>query len=147
MKDKNLISESYPLIVTLRTVYNQRGDFRDDIAAVFYDLKDFLEAVNSSAEFNKAEIKDVLIEYGKNSDKHIFGFEIEKFIMSRDGEKFNFSLDQALKHILTMDILSIQIHIIFKNRFKFRDIIGEAGGVPANSVSAGMAIRARLKVD
>lgn len=146
MKDKKLISESYPLIVTLRTIYNERGDFRDDIEAVFHNLKDFLEAVNSSAEFNNAEIKDVSIQYTENSDKNIFGIKIEKFIMSRDGEKFNFSLDKALKHILSMNLFKIQIHIIFKNRFIFRDIIGEAGGVSADSVSAGMAIRARLKV-
>jgi len=146
MKDKKIISESYPLIVTLRTIYNERGDFRDDIEAVFHNLKDFLEAVNSSAEFNNAQIKDVSIQYTENSDENIFGIKIEKFIMSRDGEKFNFSLDKALKHILSMNLFKIQIHIIFKNRFIFRDIIGEAGGVPADSVSAGMAIRARLKV-
>ena len=146
MKDKTLISESYPLIVTLRTIFNARGDFDDDIAAIFHDLKDFLEAVNSSAEFNKAQIKDVAIQYTEKNDENIFGIKIEKFIMSRDGEKFNFSLDKALKHILTMELYKIQIHVTFKNRFIFKDIIGEAGDVPANSVSASAAVRARLKV-
>ena len=139
-----LVSDSLPIVVTLREVKNQRGEYNDEEIAIFNNVNDFLDAVHSAIQFNNAEINDISIYYTVASDD-IFNVEIQDFIMSRDGEKFRFSLDKALKNILALNLFKIQVHIVFKDRLIFKDIIAESGNIFADKVRAKTAVRTRLK--
>jgi hypothetical protein len=95
-----LISKKYPLAVAVDRL----------LMGVFTDLDAFLVALHSELSSNGAEIEDIFIVTTYDKPAGI-GWTADNFNMIKDGAKYNYRLENALKDIISKNPSDLVMHI------------------------------------